>query len=877
MTKKISKSKVRSALKAVRRLRGASPRTTLPTIARTYQARVSGPLATALPGAFGVRLERGVLYVGGERITAPRFGRDFVTFAQKSPRGFLAGVLNFGPMAMSFAGTLYIGPTAATAVEHGVCGAVAPTLFQTRVCKVGAVPPANTSYPDWSPPQGAPSDWSPSFDFKFGYEYGDEGTLPTPIYQLLDPTKSSDPLDLEYYCASRLADDESFILTMKMDDAAAAEAAASFGADVPVGFSIQFSLEGASFTGTIQRYDAGTKTASQTAYAWQGVGTASAHADAAMAVHTDGAALTAADGLSVAELISLQPDPKELLEQQFGLLLENMKYAISLDPQKSGWLSDFFAQRPPQGLSDARITAIKADAAFYTDRFAVSYFGHSFDQMTGPGAPDTHMSASQSLSLEYYMRAGLAYEPAYNRATQSLFLDAFTASTPRLNAYIDDKSADWAQELFDALTTPYQMNLAVQQVVNGLGTGLVNRHSTLLQALQPSGELAALYHKMITMASLSLPIDNLELDDKDKVAVWLGDAIAAFLGAYRDGTLAQSIKDADPAVQAALQAQAAELAAAVAKIGGVAQLAGALADLTVAAAGDNFWSRLSNAQGNWSKAGYRFAQSIYFLAIVGGLASSIIAFRQWDKLDDEKRASACISVIDIAVRIVKNIPEIFQTVGDIGSAVVSKIRACSVSGDATAAGVQMVELRDGPEAFPDGAQNMAEMANADAHAMEVEGTGWARVFKSTVGRVCEVIGVLAAVAFAIVSIIEFAKNPDGPDAALDGITMAANCGVAIFAVAGLFLETSWIPVLGAICALVSIVVTLVELFKPSSPPPNPSEVFMSTYLVPAAFTGSTAFIKPSPADWPSVDSPLPSDNPYATKPPTAMAMKLAFA
>jgi hypothetical protein len=477
------------------------------------------------------------------------------------------------------------------------------------------------------------------------------------------------------------------------------------------------------------------------------------------------------------------------------------------------------------------------------------------------------------LNLAFYMRAGLASEKGYTSQSHAAFLAAFTETLPRLQDYIRDQKPgdpehDWAQRLFDQVTTPMQLNQAVLKVIAGHGMEDANRHSTVLLALQPSGELAQKYHALITNASMSRAIEHLNFDDKEAMQSWLTDSIQGFIDALEQDKL--KVEGADPAAQAALIAQAQALKDAATEVSSVANLAAQLVNLSVAAGGKDFWDKLSKTESAWGKAGYAFARCVYSFAIVAGFAHSVMSFMKWDQLSKNDRAKVVVSTVQTAAKLIASMPEIITGTADFGKwsfTQVSKLyRSCSdpdIADDLE--DVERMLLDPGEEPMDYGATNLAELADVDNVAFELEGSSWIKVFNSTVGKVCQVIGVCAAVAFAVTSTIQLIKDiiAGAPlkTEVLDGIVLAANVGVAICAVAGLLTSATLVPVVGAVFAIIGIVAALIEMFWPPEPPPNPVEVFMKERLVPAA-SGGARWILDAPDQW-GIDKTVPVDNAYS--------------
>ncbi|MBM0255470.1 hypothetical protein [Micromonospora sp. 4G55] len=849
----------------------------LSRISRSFAVRVHDRNAAdylSHEAVANLTLRAGRLWIDGREVADPVFGRDFVRFAHKTAHEYVSGALSFTPDGHAFTGTLFLGPTEHGAVRHDVAGVTPPTHYSTEIAASGAVPGPHQQFPAWSPEEPAdPDQWSPGLDLVIGYEFAGTGSLPTPIYQLCDPQDPDRYLDLDGCAPSVDEQNQNFMLTLSVGDPGMTSVAVDeMGPLFPAAFTVEFAWDGGSFRGTFQHFDTASDQAETAQHAWRGTARTSAPDPGTSDVTSLAAtalANTAGDpqpqDLSIAELFTLQPDPKTLQDTQFAMLLENTKWALANNSGTQDWVATYFGQVPPN-LSAARIAEITTDKSFYTDRFAISYLGKSLNEISGPAAPETKLTAGQELDLEFYLRAGLAAHPGYTRQSQGVFLRSFTQTTPRLDKYLQTQATeDWATQLYHQLLTPVQMNMTINKIIAGQGLAEANRHSTVLQALQPSSDLARQYHERITTATMSRTVSHLNLDDSDAVRSWLSDTIAAFITAFLHDNL--DIPGTDVAAQAAMVEAAREMEKAVAAADGVAKLAAALADLTVAAGGKDVWEKLANAKTLWGKAGYGFANMIYFLSIAGSTFMAASAFARWDTLKDTQKASAVVTAIEVAAKIVKNVPEIVSA-GKVGYTEIGKFFQESGSSDVGETFVNMMVKFGGDDVFSYGAQGLGEIADTASREMAVENTSWVKAFNNTVGKACEVIGVAAAVAYAVLSTIDFVNevNGDAPVStkALDGIIMAANIGVAVCAVAALALGGVVIPVIGAVFAVIGIVATLIEMFDPPSPPPSPAEVFMTDHLLPA-FSGPNRWVLAASDGW-TPDEPVPTDNPYS--PPT---------
>lgn len=840
-----------------------------------------------------ISLVNGELFIDGQQILKPQFGRDFVRFAQSTPSGFISGVLNFTKDGHAFSGRIYRGDCAENAVPHDIAGVTPPTVYSTKICRSGEVPPQKKDFPEWNPPEPEEeSSWEEGLNFTLGYEFNEQEYLPKPIYRI-------NGTDISDFVAPIInPKNGNLMLIGDLVISGVIQAAIEeIGANVPAYFKIEFAWDAMSFKGVVGKFDVGQGKILPEQYLWKGnVKSFQLNAPKALSYksiqnqHALGE-LSSVEikDLSIAELYTLQADNKELQENQFNMLVQNMKWALSKKDDKKDWLKNFFGEQPPD-LSAARTELIKQDLDFYTEKFAVVYLGHSFNKMSGDAAPTTRLSVQESRNLDFYLRAGLASEKAYTKQTYGVFLQAFTESVPRLKEYIKDQNAnkgpdgrfkpdhDWAQKLYDQITQPQMINIAYNKLIAGEGMQEINRHSTVLSVLQPSGELAQKYHKIITCRTLSASFDHLDLDDANSIKAWLVDSLEAFVNTVLNGKVEGIV---DPATYATMRYQAEKIQEAATKAKGFYALGNELADLIVTVSGKDIWEKLANAQTAWAKAGYRFAQSIYCLAYMGALGSCIIAFQNWSNLKPEQKAAVWTITFYVTIRIIAAMPEAITSASIGVRWTFQRINRWywSIAGRFVNNDILTHLEAMNANAMRDGAMNIRRNAfyirrgPARVGIMNIEGSAWRRTFNKNIDVVCKYIGVAVSAAFAVISTYTFIKGIiDGKsmaENALDGVIMAANIGMLFCAVASLFVgATIIIPVIGAIFAVIGIIASLIEMFLPKKNE-SPVESFMADQLKPAVI-GGKRWILEAPNGW-TADEPVPEYNAYNPEPAVSLA------
>jgi hypothetical protein len=273
------------------------------------------------------------------------------------------------------------------------------------------------------------------------------------------------------------------------------------------------------------------------------------------------------------------------------------------------------------------------------------------------------------------------------------------------------------------------------------------------------------------------------------------------------------------------------------------------------------------------KAGYKLIVGIKVLAVMGALAGSIFALTQWNKLNDLQRSTAILALIGTVAGIVKNVPGIVTGAQGVKWpwSEQSKLEEAAAAPDATKSTEDALVIASDDEVPAQQAlkatSELVKTTEQGGQDLVVEGTVWTERFEATVGLGCKIIGAVAAVGLAVVATIQFVQdmqeNKPTQTKALDGIIMAATAGSAICVIAGLFTAASFVPIIGAVFAIIGIIATLIAMFAPPPQEPTPVDKFMTDHLVPAA-RGGNRWILDAPAGW-NKDTAVPQVNAYTQK------------
>lgn len=818
------------------------PALDLAQVSRRYQVRiwrhsderyrVNDALAT-------LDLHEGRIVVNEQTIIQPRFERNAVTWTQKTATHFTAGVLHFTPDGLAFSGAVSLGADEASAVSHTVSGAVPPTVYSSKVAKTGAA--------ETPTPPTTDDGWTDGVTVTLGYEL-DAGGEPTQIIKINDV----DALGFTALAVDPAT--QNLRLFINYDPDIAPEGYKR-SPRWPTSGQIEFSWDGLSFAGTMTEYDpaAGDKSALQ--YAWKG----NTPAQPALTTWRRTAAglklatRLAVKELSVTELQAISPEGVQ--GKSFEMLVQNMKWAM-----KDDWRTSFFSETKPD-LNQSRIDLIKKNLDFYTDKFAPAYLGWGFANMAGPGAPQNPLDAAGKKKLHYYMSVGLAQEKGYNAQSQGLFLQAFIASSPRLQEYIKDGGENWAHKLYDAITTVPMINQVVNQVKAAGNMERANRYAELLTALQPSGQLARQYLTRISLTSMIGHASNVNLDDPDAIMEWLPHAIQAFIDHYL------TAPDNPTKQQLALAEAAKELKQAAEAFQSVTGLARAATEVLVAlkpagGAQQGLWERLSDFDLTWGQRYPKLAKLtgvIKVLAWSGGIYGLITGFKNWDQMKPEEKTALIATTVQLGAETIAGVPGLLES-GKTSMEDLIALRnrlagqqANDLAEEAIAVGEAEVGCWD---AFCQGFWRMVNWirdkcaAGVDAFMRDPATGELTRLGKFMRGATAfaKIIGVLVTGVLAGVVCYQFAQDlmsgaPLGQQV-LDGVSSVAAAAETICLAVGVFVESVVLTVCTAVFAIIGLVAAIVLLFLPQPQPESPVDKFMNQVIRPFV-----AKLDNPPADW----------------------------
>jgi len=767
-----------------------------------------------------ILLEGGRLTVGGVVVHEPDVGDGLVSWCQQTESAFTSGQLHLWHDGVIAEGVVYLGKKASDAVAHHVLATtIKPVEYTTQVTTKRE-------------PQGTDPDKVPTGDWKDGETLGigfkqDPGDLtPTPVVTLA----GQDVSEMTSWAINPQTSATELILNLTPD------VICPYIPDCYLTGTIDFDVSQPlpTFSGKVTSTCTDTDAATEGAYLWRGKANAAGTEEAADALaaapqRVDEQAIPlAADDLSIAELMSLVPD-SSVADVANDMLQENMKWALGESSTEKEWLNEFFGENQP-ALSPDRQELVKKSMSWYQEDFAKSYLGFSISNYSGPNAPGTNLNSDQKLKLKYFLQTGMAKSQDFNIQQNGIYIQAFIQSKPRLDSYINDRTTDWASQLFATITSPPQLTLMVNRIYAAAGAQgtmtPVNNFSTLLTALQPSGDLARQYYGMVVNACLASKAIWTTVKDKDAVMEWLPEFLQKFLGKVAsDGGATQDQKILAQQVQELIRE----------KGGSITDAAGALVDFLIAAKGTTILEKAQNAEDSIAATYPKLTmlgKALFMIAWSMGLVMIVQAFQNWKNLTPEKKAEIIVATVQMTFSALDAVPIMIQGVKAMGLKGYNELQRLLASPKGSQ---NLDRVMEPVESDPvrTGASETASMFPDAGQGAQVEGTLWDTIFENA-GKVVGAIGVLASAAFAVFSTIDFVNDIRSGQPitkeVFDGIIAATQIISTVCLAIDLLVATSVFAIAAAILAVVGAVVAIIAMFVVK--PKNPLETFMKDTVIP---------------------------------------------
>jgi hypothetical protein len=373
----------------------------------------------------------------------------------------------------------------------------------------------------------------------------------------------------------------------------------------------------------------------------------------------------------------------------------------------------------------------------------------------------------------------------------------------------------------------------MNRLITNHDMSVINNTSTLLTCLQPSGELAAKYHKFFVCRPAMKLAGDVVFTDPAEIKTWVGDMIREFINEYIHAPENAS------QTQLRLAAAAQELNDLITNAGKAAELGAAATEFLIALR-DLSFKNIAEAESKLAKYGPKIAGFFKLVAWGGGLLYAFQGFLQWDLLSKEDKAKTIITVVQLAGQAAEAVPSLILSVSegfknlslkDLGNLEIT-FSDRDVLGYA-AGNMEEVDanfVANGADEIRAGFRAGGEIAG--------EATKWGKFFQN-MNKALKWLGVAVSAAFAVISTMDFAKilkddNASDKDKAFTGIiAVSALCETVCLGLGLAF--TAAVPFTGplaAVFAVIGIVFALVQLFEPQPKPESPVDKFMDDVVKP---------------------------------------------
>ena len=469
---------------------------------------------------------------------------------------------------------------------------------------------------------------------------------------------------------------------------------------------------------------------------------------------------------------------------------------------------------------------------------------------------------------------------------------------PRFQLYLARDSSnpktpeEWATEMYNAASDPaYVNNLAAITSIDTTHSKL-NRLSMMLYALDPTKSYASDLTQLVLIQLRVIVTENIgKLDPEILTDEKINSDLLGQLRDYLDNGKVGSMG------QEALEQWAKDYEAATKEIGinDFNLMQDWLLDVSKSAVSfvNNlvklpYWERLGQWQENFAKtwpktgAAFTFASKgmvmLFKAASVGfAIMSFVGTIENWNKASLSTKVATIASGLELVFKGISMMPGAFEALGKGINGIRNlsfRIEFDNVFSDLSMSDLendlwnQEARLLDSELAELPAEENVAARALAqvvgEGAEVAVEGeaqavTRWTKMADIS-GKIGRAMGIVAGAAVVVAMGIELAKNWDTMstvDKTLDIINIAAMGigviaeGIAFAGELGLltlseFIAETVIPVVGAVVAVIGLVITLVLIFTHKAPPPpdTPLDTYIKNTIV--------AFIQTLPqpsADW----------------------------
>ncbi|MBW4464905.1 MAG: hypothetical protein KME07_05630 [Pegethrix bostrychoides GSE-TBD4-15B] len=783
-----------------------------------------------------LKFSQGQLRLDRLPILRPKFSRTTVSWRQRTAKQFTVGHVTFNKDGLVGYGTIAHGNCSKTATLYSVLAtAVPPNVFTTQITK--------QRYPTGTDPDTLPANvWQPGLSVQLGYQHVQSSKALEPVVTL-----NQIPIAGEF---TLLPNQKNQLNVSFNSDAEGG--VDSQNADRYIAGQLTLSPSNHTFQGTISQTCRNRSIGSEV-YLWKG---ASPQAQSALA---DAIQLSSADllqdtDLNVNTLIALLPDDT-VTSMSHTLLVENMKWSMGQDGTKKQWLSDFFGQNPPV-LDSNRINLINPDLSWYQTDFAIPYLAKGMSTSSGSNPPPINLDDTQKAKLDYYLKTGLSQSKSYNAQSDGIYNLAYVLGQPRLQDYINNGGEKWAAQMFDVVSGKAMLDQVMTILHTDFTMTVANNYITLLSVLDPSGNYAQQYQKLLFgRLTLQSGLLGTTVQDEATTLNWLPDALT-YLASTVSGS-PTSLTDTD--TPADFNQAAKNIQDAFTYFGDATSTAKAIFDALALYKGYSLAQQLTNAEEAFTKeyptlsgVGKLFG----LLAWAGGVFNTAIGFMNWNSDNDLQRAAVINKCVDLVLGLASagidllNPYEGAKVALDNALAeaerlngVVDDIISTLVPEDAFEATWRLQAVDAALELVDEEAQKFIEPAF------------WDNVFQNA-ATVVKAFSVAVTATTLVLNTIQFVRDIESgqpvQQTVLDGITAALTLGTLVIQIVDLAIEAVVCSVLSSVFALLGVILTIIELFLPQPAAPTPPQTFQNNYANPYINT------LPSPPSSPAPERPLPN-------------------
>lgn len=578
------------------------------------------------------------------------------------------------------------------------------------------------------------------------------------------------------------------------------------------------------------------------------------------------AALTDSVPLTVEALYSLPaPDPQQLHQNCFGTLKNLMLYA--LPDEQVAWFGEKKPEvGPGQPLSASEVKLLD-DAtikSFFTDQFSVGYLTQAFIASSDPQIAGAYASVPDAADRLAYFWQGTGETcfpqlKGYNLASAQVLDLTYAAMVPGLQPYLDDTSTDWGQKLYLYCTqTKILEGLALQTTLDGQSR--IQAVAMLLHALSPTATVKSASGKDVSYATaLYEAVVNVRLDRVRQNFITTGNAddaafLTGFLRLYfqqiQDGTGGWS----DEVRQAALaDMQATEAQFEVDHLDALMQHAGDAVSVLLTALQAATNMPLPLRLKHWADENPKIAGRIGGALTMAMLSLSCVTviseFANWKQLRPDEQAQVVVNAVDFAATVFNKVA-VYKAAATLTTPGLSLADAApaDLALETALAESQMIPIGDALAAASTGdaaAPLLQQAGGAAAEAISTTGSveqaasRWASVAKIS-GYVAQGMAILAMAAACVATGFQISEDfRSGQPIAIEALDICeeiANgvcffaAGAGAFALAG-FEVCAAIPVVGAVAAIVGIIIAIVLLCIHRNPPPTPEETYVQDHCI----------------------------------------------